>query len=441
MKDNTKPILEGNINLIFLKFLFNSVFAMLIVAFYIMIDTIFIGRGIGSEGLAALNIALPVFNILNATGLLFGMGGATALSVSRGKKDIEESRRIFSQTIITAITIGIIYSVLGIMFREQIAYALGASDKNVKLVIAYLNGILFMSFSFMLVHTISSFVRNDNRPRLAMIATVVGGIANIILDYIFIFNFKMGMTGASLATSISSFLSLSILISHFFSKKCSFKFIKFKFTLDRLSRILLNGTASCIIELSSGIVIFVFNIAILNIIGDIGVSSYSIIANISLICTAIFTGIAQAIQPIISINFGANKNDRVKRVKNMALISAGIVGLTFYIVGLTMPNKIVSLFTSETGEIIDITINGIKYYFIGFLVMGFNIVLGSYYQSREFSAISNYISLGRGVIFIIIGLTILPRLFGINGVWLTIIFSEIMTLVSLFIYVKFFRKE
>lgn len=440
MKDNTNPILEGNINLIFFKFLFNSVFAMLIVAFYIMVDTIFIGRGIGSEGLAALNIALPVFNILNATGLLFGMGGATALSVSIGKKDIEESRRIFSQTIITAISIGVLYSFLGIIFKEKIAYTLGASDNNIKLVVAYLDGIFFMSFSFMLVHTISSFVRNDNRPRLAMIATVTGGIINIVLDYIFIFYFKMGMTGAALATSIASFLSLLILISHFLNKKCSFKFVKFRFTIERLSRILLNGTASCIIELSSGIVIFVFNIAILNIIGDIGVSAYSIIANISLICTAIFTGIAQAIQPIISLNFGANENERVKRVKKMALISAGIVGITFYIAGITIPNYIVSLFTNENGEIIDITINGIRYYFIGFLVMGFNIVLGSYYQSREFSAVSNCISLGRGIIFIIIGLIILPRLFGINGVWLTIIFSEIMTLISLFIYVKFFRK-
>ncbi len=298
-----------------------------------------------------------------------------------------------------------------------------------------------MSFSFMLVHTISSFVRNDNRPRLAMIATVIGGITNIILDYIFIFNFKMGMTGAALATSIASFLNLTILLSHFFSRKCSLKFIKVKFTVNRLSRILLNGTPSCIIELSSGIVIFIFNIAILNIIGDIGVSAYSIIANISLVCTAIFTGIAQAVQPIISINYGAKKLDRVKIVKKMALISAAIVGCSFYILGITFPNYIVSLFTSETGEIINITVNGIKYYFIGFLVMGFNIVLGSYYQSREYSGVSNFISLGRGIIFIVLGLVILPRLLGINGVWLTIIFSELMTLISLFIYVKFFRKE
>lgn len=441
MKNNINPILEGNIKLVFFKFLFNSVFAMLIVAFYIMVDTIFIGRGIGSEGLAALNIALPIFNILNSTGLLLGMGGSTALSISVGKNDIQESRRVFTQTIISAVIIGVIYSILGVIFKEKIAYLLGATKENISLVLSYLNGVLFMSFSFMLVHTISSFVRNDNRPRLAMIATVIGGITNIILDYIFIFNFKMGMTGAALATSIASFLNLTILLSHFFSRKCSLKFIKVKFTVNRLSRILLNGTPSCIIELSSGIVIFIFNIAILNIIGDIGVSAYSIIANISLVCTAIFTGIAQAVQPIISINYGAKKIDRVKIVKKMALISAAIVGCSFYILGITFPNYIVSLFTSETGEIINITVNGIKYYFIGFLVMGFNIVLGSYYQSREYSGVSNFISLGRGIIFIVLGLVILPRLLGINGVWLTIIFSELMTLISLFIYVKFFRKE
>ena len=247
------------------------------------------------------------------------MGGSTALSISVGKNDIQESRRIFTQTIISAVIIGVIYSILGVIFKEKIAYLLGATKENISLVLSYLNGILLMSFSFMLVHTISSFVRNDNRPRLAMIATVIGGITNIILDYIFIFNFKMGMTGAALATSIASFLNLTILLSHFFSRKCSLKFIKVKFTVNRLSRILLNGTPSCIIELSSGIVIFIFNIAILNIIGDIGVSAYSIIANISLVCTAIFTGIAQAVQPIISINYGAKKLDRVKIVKKWLL--------------------------------------------------------------------------------------------------------------------------
>ncbi len=119
MKNNINPILEGNIKLVFFKFLFNSVFAMLIVAFYIMVDTIFIGRGIGSEGLAALNIALPIFNILNSTGLLLGMGGSTALSISVGKNDIQESRRVFTQTIISAVIIGVIYSILGVIFKEK----------------------------------------------------------------------------------------------------------------------------------------------------------------------------------------------------------------------------------------------------------------------------------------------------------------------------------
>ena len=148
-----------------------------------------------------------------------------------------------------------------------------------------------------------------------MIATVTSGLSNVILDYLLIFIFDMGIKGAGLATSIASLINLLILLTHFISKKCSLRFIKFKINVKDISRILFNGLPSFIVEISSGIVIFIFNLKLLNIVGNIGVSAYSIIANVSLVAAAIFTGISQAMQPIISVNYGANKIDRVKRVR------------------------------------------------------------------------------------------------------------------------------
>ncbi|CEH35139.1 MATE family efflux transporter [Romboutsia lituseburensis] len=436
MSDRKEILLNGKIEKIYYKYLFNSVLGMLSVSFCILVDTMFIGRGIGSEGLAALNICIPIFNIFNGLGLLFGMGGATALSISIGKGEIDESQRVFTQTLVISLFTGIIISIVGVFNKEQIGYLLGADEKTIILVKEYLSGVLFLSFSYILSHTISSFVRNDHNPKLAMIATSTGGILNIILDYLFIFTFGMGMKGAALATSIASLVNVSILCTHFVSKKCNLKFTKFNFSLKRVTRVLANGAPSFIIELSSGIVIFIFNLSLLKMIGEVGVSAYSIIANVALVVAAIFTGIAQAIQPIISINFGADKYDRVEKVKKMALITAFIVGSIFYITGIVFPQTIVRIFTKESGEIVFITINAIRYYFIAFLIMGLNIVMGAYYQSKEYTVASNIISLSRGIIFLIIGVLILPRIFGVNGIWLTAVFAEMMTFILTYAYIK-----
>ncbi|MDB8804265.1 MATE family efflux transporter [Romboutsia sp. 1001216sp1] len=435
MKDKESVFLNSDINKLFYKYLINSVLGMLAVSFCILADTMFIGQGIGSDGLAALNICIPIFNLFNGLGLLFGMGGATALSISRGKGEIVESQRIFTKSIIIAILVGITLSTLGKIFTEKIGYILGANISNIYMVKEYLSGVLIFSFSYILAHTTSAFIRNDHNPRLAMIATVTSGLSNVILDYLLIFIFDMGIKGAGLATSIASLINLLILLTHFISKKCSLRFIKFKINVKDISRILFNGLPSFIVEISSGIVIFIFNLKLLNIVGNIGVSAYSIIANVSLVAAAIFTGISQAMQPIISVNYGANKIDRVKRVRKKGLKTSIIVGLSFYIIGILFPQFIVGVFTSEKGQIVDITVNAIRYYFLAFIFMGINIVNGAYYQSMEHRILSNVISLSRGIILIIIGITILPIFLGVNGVWLSAVFAEVLTLIITYIYV------
>ncbi|MDB8791862.1 MATE family efflux transporter [Romboutsia sp. 1001216sp1] len=435
MKDKQSVFLNSDINKLFYKYLINSVLGMLAVSFCILADTMFIGQGIGSDGLAALNICIPIFNLFNGLGLLFGMGGATALSISRGKGEIVESQRIFTKSIIIAILVGITLSTLGKIFTEKIGYILGANISNIYMVKEYLSCVLIFSFSYILAHTTSSFIRNDHNPRLAMIATVTSGLSNVILDYLLIFIFNMGIKGAGLATSIASLINLLILLTHFISKKCSLRFIKFKINVKDISRILFNGLPSFIVEISSGIVIFIFNLKLLNIVGNIGVSAYSIIANVSLVAAAIFTGISQAMQPIISVNYGANKIDRVKRVRKKGMKTSIIVGLSFYIIGILFPQFIVGMFTSEKGQIVDITVNAIRYYFLAFIFMGINIVNGAYYQSMEHRILSNSISLSRGIILIIIGITILPVFLGVNGVWLSAVFAEVLTLIITYIYV------
>lgn len=424
-------LLKSDVKEIFIKYLIPSIAGMMGLSLNILFDTIFIGQGVGSEGLAALNIAIPIFNIFSSIALLLGIGGATAVSVSMGKKEYDKVNKIFTTSMIINVSIGIFLTVIGIFFTEKICYLLGATPDVLDMVKSYLGVIVWFSWAFLMSNTLTVFVRNDKNPRLAMWSMLIGNFANIVFDFVFIFIFNWGMKGAAIATTMSPVITILLLSTHFIRGNNTLKFKLDKLKIDKniINRILKNGFPSFIMELSSGLIIFAFNMSISNIEGAIGVSAYSIIANISLVCVAIFNGIAQAIQPIISINYGAKKYERVQEALKLAIKTSVIFGAIFYVAGVLFPEKIVLLFNSGDAKLMEMTCGGIKLYFIAFLFMGANIARVSYFQSIENSKASTLVSLCRGVIFVLISLLILPMILGINGVWITIPIVEVASMI------------
>ena len=364
-------------------------------------------------------------------GLLFGIGGATALAISRGRQDEENVNDIFSKSMIMAFMVGIILTLVRLFFLEELAKILGASENTLPMVKNYLGMLMMFSTAFLLNVSLTVFVRNDGAPRLAMAGMLIGSIMNVVLDYIFVFILGWGMTGIGLATGLAPIIGLIILSSHFIRRNNKLHFIIPKFDFRTIKRILSNGGASFVVELSAGIVIFAFNIVLSNTIGDLGISAYSIIANLSLIFAAIFTGVGQAVQPIVSYNFGAEKMERV-----YAIYTALGLGILFYGLGLFFPEFLVSIFIKADVELLDITVRGIRIYFLSFILMGFNIVLTSFIQSKEYGRASFSISLLRGFVLVIIILLILPRIIGIDGVWLTLPLAELITTTFSFLYFK-----
>lgn len=284
-------------------------------------------------------------------------------------------------------------------------------------------------FFFVLNAFFIIFLRNDHAPRLVMVAMLTSSISNVILDYVFIFIFKMGMFGAGLATAMSPVISLLIMSTHFLRKNNTIEFAHFKFSFVTLKRMVLNGIPSFVIESMAGVVIFVFNLAILRIEGNIGVSAYSIVANLSLFSAAVFNGVGQAIQPIISVNYGAGLMERVKEVVRLALwVSLG-VGLVFFMLGFFFPRHLTLIFINNPSlELMALSMRGIRLYFLAFLLMGLNTVVVSYLQSMEYAKKSIVLSVGRGLVFALSGIMILPFFFGMDGVWLTIPLAEVLTL-------------
>lgn len=424
------------------KYMIPSVAGMLGLSVCILFDTMFIGHKIGELGLAALNIALPIYNLYSAIGLTIGVGGATALSVAMGQKKFHRVNRIFTSAVFATIIFCIIISLLEVFFLDKIVYMLGASEATFPLAKEYLKIILAFNPAFIFASAFIVFVRNDREPKLAMYAVIGSNTTNIVLDYVFIYIFNLGMFGAALATSIGQLVALGVLSIHFIKKNNTMHIELGGINLDNIGKVLKNGVPSFLNEISAGFVIFIFNIVIYKFEGDLGVSAYGIITNIVLIFMAVFNGVSQGVQPLISVNFGAKKEGRVKEFLRLTRIIVLILGVGFLGMGLLLPNQMIGLFTSDRGRLLSITRQGIYLYFIAFLFNGSNILNIAYLQAVEKSKESSLLSTLRGLVFVIIFIIVLPRIIGVYGVWLTIPITELSTLLLFLIFeIKSKRKN
>ncbi|MGN0027173.1 MAG: MATE family efflux transporter, partial [Clostridium sp.] len=431
--------LKDNILKDFTKYVSLNVISMIGLSFYILADTFFIANGVGSIGLTALNLVLPLWSLMSGFGLMIGIGAGISYSIKRGKNSEKGANKVFTHAMLMGVSIGAIITIIGVIFSYDIVVILGADELVAPLASKYLKTLLSFSCIFIVNSIITAFVRNDNNPKLAMIAMTIGSLSNVILDYIFIYPFKLGMFGAALATGATPILSLLILSLHFIKKKNNFKLIKCKINFAYMKRIISLGVPSFITEVSSGLIILLFNFTILKISNNTGVAAYGIIANLALIVISIFTGIAQGIQPIISKSYGEGKIKNIRTIFKYGIITAIILGVGCYLFGLIFSEEIVNLFNSEGDKVLlSMAIGGINIYFSAFIFMGINIVTTSFFASINKPKESFAISMIRGLIIVIPLILLLPNFLGMTGVWLTIPLSEAITLfISIIIYFKY----
>lgn len=429
-------LLKDNVVKLYFKYFFPTMCAALSTSVYILFDTIFIGQGVGSKGLTALNISLPIYSIYFGTGLLIGIGGSTLMSIEKGRERLDKANKIFTLSFILGFILATIYCIIGFVFLEEIALVLGATKEIMPFVKEYMVVVVIGTIPFVMGSVMAPFIRADKAPKKAMFAVIFSGFLNIILDYIFVFPLDMGMRGAAIATVFSYTISCLILLTHLLSKNNTLRFKKDFYKLSYITRIFKCGLPSLFIEVSLGFVIFIFNIQILKIIGDDGVTAYSIISNTGIIAVALFNGISQTIQPLISINMGANLKERATRLRNLGLFTALVIGVAFFILCIIFPEQIVRIFVNPNNEVLAIAINSIRIYSIAFIVMGINMVSGAYFQSIELAKESFIIAFCRGLLFVSICVFILPIFLGINGVWLSVPIGELLTLFVTIVFVK-----
>ena len=425
---NIKSFTEEPVSKIFFRYLFPSICGTMVTSIYVLADTIIIGKGIGADAMAALNIVLPLFNVFFGTGLLFGVGGSVLMSIARGKGEYQTGNRYFSTAVLLNAVISIIYMIIFLIFMEDMARFLGATEITLPYIMDYapyvIWGLGFFSFSTFL----QTFVRNDGAPKLSMIAVVTGGITNVFLDILFVFTFDMEMAGASIASVIGTIITTCILLFHFFSKRNGLHFTLKGLSFSFVKQIFKNGFTSFILEMSAGIVMFFFNIQILKYIGDIGVTMYGVIANTSIVVACLCNGINQASQPIISINHGAGLDERIRTVKKLGLKTAFIICSVPAILGLIVPNMFTNIFLNPNAEILALSSTAIRIYFTGFFVIGINMFIVGYFQSTVKPQLSLSLCLIKSCVLSVLFVYILPLFFGVTGIWAAVPLAEFITL-------------
>lgn len=426
----------NNIFYLFIKYVSLNVLGMIGLSCYILADTFFVARGIGSDGLTALNIAIPIFNFVNGIGLMLGMGSATKYAILKAQNKNDEANIVFTNSLIYILIISILFIVISILFTSHIAYILGAKDNIHTMTNIYIKMILLFSPMFMLNNVLLGFIRNDNHPRLAMIAMLMGSLFNIIFDYIFIFPLNMGIFGAVLATVFSPVVSILILSTLFIKKKNSFFIVKPNISFIKFFEVSSIGVSFLVTEVSSGFVILAFNIIILNIAGNVGVAAYGITANIALVIIAIFTGMGQGVQPIISINY--NNENNINKIYKYAVILSISISVFVYIITYLFANEITSVFNRDNiEELQKISVNGLRIYFTAFIFVGYNIITCVYFSAKDKAKQAFIISILRGFIFIMPSIFILSSVFNMTGVWLSFPAAEILTSIfSLIFFIK-----
>lgn len=420
----------------FVKYVSQNMLGMLGMSFYILADTFFISKAVGADGITALNLVLPLYNLIFAIGAMIGVGSAIRFVVARNKGD-KSAEGYFFHAIEWAVIISIIFIAAGALVPDKIIALLGGDAVIVETGKQYTR--IFMMFApfFMCNHICNAFVRNDGNPSIAMAATLFSSLFNVVFDYVLMFPLGLSMAGAALATALSPVVGVLICCIHFTSKKCS---ISFRPVLPSIRKLLYScqvGVSAFVGEISSGVITVAFNVIILGLAGNVGVAAYGVVANISLVAVALFNGIAQGSQPLISESYGRGKMKDVRYVVGLALKTA--IGLAVIIIAAIYiwSDPIASIFNSEKNmELAAYAREGIRLYFLGFMFAGVNIIGTAALSAVEAVKWAFTASIMRGFVAILVFAFVLSALFGMTGVWLAFPAAEFVTMILSIIGLK-----
>lgn len=418
------------------KYSLPTIVGMLVFAFYNIIDRVFIGRAVGSLGIAAVGITYPIFLILIALGMLVGIGAGTMVSIKLGAGRREEAEKILGSAFTVLIVLSAFSTAAGLIYLDPILTAFGASPNILPYARDFMR-IIFISIVFSFISMgLNNVIRAEGNPGTAMGTMLIGSAINIALNPLFIFVFNMGVAGSALATLVSNAVSSAWVVWHFTRGRGNIKLRLANLAPDPalLRPVFLIGLSPFITQMAGSVVAVFMNRSMLHYGGDIGVSALGIVSGITMSLMMPIIGISQGAQPIIGYNYGAGEHGRVKKAIMLSCGWATAISGLVFAAAYAAPETIIRIFDSRTPELVTVGVNGMKLFMAGVIFLGFQIVGTNYFQAVGKPKISIFLTLLRQAFLLIPFIYILPRFWQLNGLWLAMPASDIVTSIVVFFF-------
>ncbi len=425
---------NGKVGRLFRTMFFPTLAAMIANSALAIIDGIFVGHGVGAEGIAAVNIVAPIFMVVTGVGLMLGIGSSVVASIRLSEDNVKAARIIMTQAFIVGLVVVGLICIASFAFPRKIIYALGCSLPLEPHAVSYMLWLL-PGLAFLLIQCVGMMlIRLDGSPKYAMTVQIVAAVVNIALDWYMIFPLGWGTMGAALATSIACASGGVMVIAYFLYKAGKLRFYRLKLSVTSLLLTLRNtwymmriGFATLLTELAMSLMMLTGNYMFISMLGEDGVAAYAIACYLFPVVFSISNAVAQSAQPIISYNYGAQQTVRVRQALRISLQTAVICGTVITFLLVTGADKVAALFLSPSLAAYDLAVEGLPYFATCAVFFAINIAFIGYYQSIEKAATSTIYTLLRGVVILVPSFLLLPRIAGTYGLWLAIPTAEVAT--------------
>jgi putative MATE family efflux protein len=416
--DHATQMGEGKVPQLLLKFSIPVIIGMMVTALYNVVDRIYVGRGVGSDGLAGITVSMPLMILMLAFAMLVGFGATSLISIRLGEKKKDEAEQILGHGLVLLIITSLILTIVGLLFIEPLLILFGASSSILPYARDYLTIILLGGVFHGVSFGINSIIRAEGNPRFAMLTMLVGGVLNTILDPLFIFTFKMGVQGAAIATILSQAVSTAWVILYFLNGPSTLKFHWKNLKLKRVIvlKIFAVGSAPFAMQVAASILTVILNIGLQRHGGDVAIAAMGIVNSIAMLILMPIFGINQGAQPIIGYNYGAQRFDRVKYTLTLAIAAATAIVITGFIAVQLFSVQLFTLFSKDDLALITLGSRALRVFMLMLPIIGFQVVSSSYFQATGKPKQAMILALSRQVLILIPAVLILPRYFGLNGI-------------------------
>ncbi len=426
-----------------LRFCLPSIGMMVFTSIYGVVDGFFVSNFVGKTAFASINLVMPFLMILGGVGFMIGTGGSALVAKHLGEKNEALARRVFSMMIYLTIILGVIVSVLGFVFADKVAVLLGAEADMVESCVLYARTCLVFNTMFMLQNVFQSFLVTAERPKLGLIVIVAAGLTNMGLDALFIAVFQWEIVGAAAATGLSQTVG-GLLPLLFFLKKDNgsvLRLVRTRLELRPILKACANGSSELMTNISSSVVSMLYNFQLLELAGQNGVSAYGVLMYVQFIFAAVFIGYSIGTAPITGYNFGAQNHAELKNILKKSVSTMLITGAVMVGLAQALAAPLAHIFVGYDAELFEMTKHAFQLFSFAFLLSGFNIWCSSFFTALNNGAVSAAVSFLRTLVFQLAAVLILPEVWGLDGVWLSVVFAEVCAFVISVIFLLAKRKK